>query len=491
MEVTLLGVVTIILSIYAFFKNEKLLLYMLVFLSTFTAANLLNITITTTPVEAYEFLGALFVLRQIINFIKSKQKINKEIIIEKLKSNKLAIAFIIFILIIIIGEIFLAASGINVEYTDILDQQQTLKFCKTNITRAVITIFIFVVMIVLSYTIKTKEEIRKLLKVFCISSIFAVIWGLLQFITFYLGAPYPDFLFNNNPYAAQCFDQIANNVKRISSIALEPSTFAINLFCFLPFVLGTFLKMKDKIKSKKFILTFILLVLTTACAILTTSTTTYVGLVVEYALFGIYILFVCRKNGEMDNKKINFLKMLGATVVSIVFAAVLCVGFLKVGYRLQTIEPIKVEKKDEVDKKEEEEYSSAFQNMISTIKQMTIDKLGTGSGVERMKGESIGLELLKHSPVVGIGLGSYRTFSLFTNILLNMGIIGIIGFFYILFVVIKELWKCRKEDEGVAVMLLIAILGTTVALFVGVPDLTFTYYWMMLVFGYKYSTLKD
>ena len=76
MEVTLLGVVTIILSIYAFFKNEKLLLYMLVFLSTFTAANLLNITITTTPVEAYEFLGALFVLRQIINFIKSKQKIN-------------------------------------------------------------------------------------------------------------------------------------------------------------------------------------------------------------------------------------------------------------------------------------------------------------------------------------------------------------------------------------------------------------------------------
>lgn len=492
MEVTLLGVITVILAIYAFFKNEKLLLYMMVFLSTFTAANLLNITITTTPVEPYEFLGALFILRQIINFIKNKPKLNKKIIIEKLKSNKLATAFIIFILIIIVGEIFLAVSGINVQYTDILDQTQTLKFCKTNITRAVITIFIFVVMIVLSFTIKTKEEVRKLLKVFCISSIFAVIWGLLQFATFYLGVPYPDFLFNNNSYAAQCFDQIANNVKRISSIALEPSTFAINLFCFLPFVLGMFLKMKDKIKSKKYILTFILLVATTACAILTTSTTTYVGLVVVYAMFGIYILFVCRKKGEMDNKKVNFFKMLSATIVSITFAAILCVGFLKVGYRLETIEPIKIEKKQEDDKEEEkEEYSSAFQNMISTIKQMTIDKLGTGSGVERMKGESIGFDLLKHSPIVGIGLGSYRTFSLFTNILLNMGIIGIIGFFYILFVVIKELWKCRKEDEGTAVMILIAILGTTVALFVGVPDLTFTYYWMMLVFGYKYSTLKD
>lgn len=296
MEATILGVVTIIVAIYAFFKNEKLLLYMLVFLSTFTAANLLNITITTTPVEPYEFLGALWLLRQFINFVKSKPKINKEYIIEKFKNNKLALAFVIFIIAIVLGEIFLLVSGINVEYTDILGETQVLKFSKANITRAVITIFIFVIMIVLSFTIKTKEEIRKLLKVFCISSIFAVIWGLLQFITFYLGVPYPSFLFNNNPYAAQCFDQIENNVKRISSIALEPSTFAINLFCFIPLVLGTFLKMKDKIKSKKFILTFILIVLTTACAILTTSSTTYVGLVASYAMFGVYILFGCIKN---------------------------------------------------------------------------------------------------------------------------------------------------------------------------------------------------
>lgn len=40
-------------------------------------------------------------------------------------------------------------------------------------------------------------------------------------------------------------------------------------------------------------------------------------------------------------------------------------------------------------------------------------------------------------------------------------------------------------------MFLIAILGTTIALFVGVPDLTFTYYWMLIVFGYKYATLQD
>lgn len=330
MEITLLGAVTIAISIYAFFKNEKLLLYMMVFLSPFTAANLIHITWTTTPVQTFEFTGALWLLREFINFVKSKPKITKEWIINKFKDNKLATAFLIFIVVIIISEIYLIASGLSIEYTGIEGELGFVKFNKTNITRAVITIFIFVNMIVLSFKVNTREEIKKLIKIFSIASIFAVVWGLLQFVTYYFGVPYPAFLFNNNPYAAQCYDQIDNNVKRISSIALEPSTFAINLFCFLPFVLGTFLKLKEKIKEKKYIITFIILVLTTSCAILTTSSTTYIGLVVVYALFGIYILFGFIKNGELDNRKKNLGKMALATVVSIGFAAVLCMGSLKV-----------------------------------------------------------------------------------------------------------------------------------------------------------------
>jgi len=37
--------------------------------------------------------------------------------------------------------------------------------------------------------------------------------------------------------------------------------------------------------------------------------------------------------------------------------------------------------------------------------------------------EEVGMKLFKHSPIVGIGIGSYRTFSMFTNVLLNMGIV--------------------------------------------------------------------
>lgn len=494
MEITILGAITIILSIYAFFRNKKLLLYMMVFLSTFTAANLIHIKITTTPVLAFEFTGAIWLLREFIDFIKSRPKISLKIIVDRFKENKLATAFLLFILVVILGEMYLAISGLSIQYTDIEGEIQVIRFCKANITRAFITIFIFVNMIVLSFTIKTREEIKTLLKVFCISSMFAVVWGLLQFITYYFGVPYPAFLFNNNMYAAQCYDQIDNNIKRISSIALEPSTFAINLSCFMPFVLGTYLTLTEKIREKRYIITFVILILTTACTILTTSTTTYIGLVSIYGLFGLYILFGFIKNGKLANRKRNFMKMLVVTLVSIMLAGSLCWVSVKVGYKLGTIEYIKVnpedKKGDNDDDKDDLQYKSAFDNMMTTLKQMTIGKLLSGSGQLRMEGESIGISLLKYSPIIGLGLGSYRTFSLFTNILLNTGVIGIVAFFYILFVVLKELIRYRKKEEATSVMFIIAIIGTTIAFFAGVPDLEFTFYWMILVFGYKYATLE-
>lgn len=276
MGITLLGVVTVLLSIYAFFKNEKLLLYMLVFLSTFTAAEVFHIEWIGMPVLTFEYIGAIWLLRQLINFIKSKPKFSKEKIISKLKENKLAIAFMIFLAVIIIGEIYIIISGLTINYTKLDGEENIIKFGFGNIKQLMIVGFILVLMIVLSYKIKTKEEIQKLIKIFAISTVFAVLWGFFQFIIYYLNIPYPDFLFNNNPYAAQYYMQADNNVKRISSIALEPSMFAINLICFMPFALGAFLQTKGKLKEKKNMYIFIMLVLTTACAILTTSSTTYV-----------------------------------------------------------------------------------------------------------------------------------------------------------------------------------------------------------------------
>lgn len=493
MEISVLGFITIVISIYAFFKNEKLLLYMMVFLSTFTAVNLIHITVTTTPIQAFEFTGAIWLLREFINFVKKKPKLNKDIIINKFKENKLALAFLIFIMTIIMGELYLAVSGVSIDYIDIKGEAQVLKFSRSNITLGFITIFIFVNMIVLSFKIKTKEEAKELLKVFCISSIFAAIWGLLQFVTFYFGIPYPTFLFNNNIYAYQGYDQIANNIKRISSIALEPSTFAVNLTCFIPFILGAFLKMKNNLRDKKYIIVFVLVVITTLCAILTTSSTTYVGLVVVYALFTIYVLFGFKKKGELSDRKQNLFKIIIVVITSIIIAIGLCFVCVKIGYKLGVIEHIEnISIENEDDKKDGERQNYlALENMLITLKQMTIDKLSTGSGQERMDGEKIGLSMFKYSPIFGLGFCSYRTFSLFTNILLNTGILGVLAYFYILYIVIKELIEYRKREETLSIAFLISIIGTTICLFAGVPDLLYTFYWIIIVIGYKYATLKE
>lgn len=494
MNITILGIVIIVMSIYAFFKNEKLLLYMLVFFSTFTAAELFHVSFVSAPVQTFEYIGAVWLLREFVNFVKTKPKFSKDAIINKLKENKLGTAFIIFILISVIGQVYCLVSGLSVEYTKATGELATAKFSLSNINQFIIITFTFVLMTVLSFKIKTKEEVLKLLKVFCISSMFAIIWGILQFVTYYLGIPYPAFLFNNNVYALQCYGQIDNNVKRICSIALEPSTFSINIVCFIPFVLGAFLVLKEKFKEKKYIITFGILVMATVCAILTTSSTSYVGLVVIYGLFGLYGLFGAIKNGELADKKKTIFRLFIATVISCAIAGGLSVGAIKVGYKLGTIERIPQihQPEQKPDEKPEEpvvEYNSVLDNIFNTLKQMTVEKLLSYSGQERMHVEQTGMELFKYSPIFGIGFGTYRTLSLFTNILLSTGVIGVIAFVYIFYVILMSIKKYRKIDEKMSIIWFVSIVATTIALFISVPDFVLTFYWIVMVLAYKYTTV--
>lgn len=498
MQLTIFGIAIIALSIYAFIKNnEKLLLYMLVFLSTFTAASVFNVTLIRMPALTFEYVGAVWMLRVLINIIKSKPKINKEIIIKSLKENKLAVAFIIFIIVTILSEIALIViQRKGITYQDLDETIKQLRFSFGNIKQLLIIIYLFVLMTFLSYRIKSKDEIKDLLRIFGISTVFAVVWGLLQFVITYFKIPYPDFLFNTNIYAAQGFNQMNNNVKRISGIALEPSTFSIHLICFLPFILGAFLAIKTKLKEKNNLIIIGVLLLTTICAILTTSSTAYVGLLFIYGAYGIYCLFGVIKNGEMYNKKKNVLKIIIAGIVAIIIASAVCVVSVKIGYKLGAINYIEVTQPDDKPSEEKQtttkpKYDSPFINLAKTIKEMTINKLTSESGEDRMSREAEGFKMFQYSPVFGVGLGSFRTFTLFTNILLNIGIVGIVSYAYILFVVIKELIEYRKKEESISIMFLMSILGTSLCLCISVPDFVLTYYWMIIVFAYKYTTIKD
>ena len=399
---------------------------------------------------------------------------------------------LIFILAVILSEIMLIILGTSINYINDDGELTTVKFGMANIKQMIIIIFVFVLMIVLSFKIKSKQEIKDLLKVFGISSIFAIIWGFIQFFMYYLKIPYPAFLFNNNEFAAQLYNQADNGIKRINSIALEPSMFSINLIAFIPFIIGTFFTLKRDFKNIKYVQVLVIAIIATVCTILTTSSTAYVGLVTAYGLFGLYILFGFIKNGELSNRKKNFVKLFAIAVISISIAAVICIVAVKIGNKIDNTQnnPIEITQPEEKPDLDEDE-TSGINRLITTLKQMTINKLSSNSGKERMSREITGFDMFKCSPVFGIGFGSYRTFSLLTNILLGSGVFGMCAFIYIIYVVCKELIKYRKKEETISITFIISIIATTMCFFAGVPDFIFIYYWMIIVLGYKYATLEN
>ena len=66
---------------------------------------------------------------------------------------------------------------------------------------------------------------------------FVSLWGLMQFVCFFAGVPYPSLLFNNSlSDFADMFDQRLDDAyMRIASVAVEPSVLATSLLHFVAF----------------------------------------------------------------------------------------------------------------------------------------------------------------------------------------------------------------------------------------------------------------
>lgn len=483
MEITIIGIIVIILSIIAFIKDEDWLLGLVIFFSTFVAAGAVDIKSTTTAIVPFEIPLVLWILKQGINFIKAKSKIDMNTIKKTLKENKMFTALLIFTIIIIISEIWLLISGINYPYYDSLYlEDRVVKFGGSNITQPARVLAFLVFAMILSLKIDSKEKIKGLLKIFAISTICAIVWGFIQFILYYLQIDYPSALFNNNPYYAQCFDQVMHGIKRICSIGTEPSVFSLNLLAFLPIVLIPWLFKENVFEKHSRAVLTTMVIATIVCAILTTSSTALVGLVAIMGTLLLYLLISGKKNKKLEETRKNAIRIIGYSILSIIIAFAICI----IGNKITSYQNAKtsVDSNEQSTITEEADFSE-------TLKEMTIAKLSSGSGQERMRREVLGFDIYKNSPIFGVGFGSFRTFTLFTNVMVNMGIIGVLSLIYILFVVIRTIIVNRNKDEMHALMFLLSIIGMVVAFMISIPDLIYIYFWIILVFAYKYFTIED
>ena len=482
MKVTVIGIIVIILSIIAFFKkDEDWLLGLVMFFSVFTATTAFDSNFKV--VIPFKIPMYLWCIRQVIDFIKIRPKINLTVIKNILKNNKIFTALLVLALIILLSNVWLFVSNLNINYQDgLYKDERVITFDKNNIkqTLGILTYIGFAMLV--SLRINEKERIEKLLKIFAISSCFAVIWGLIQFIIYYLQIDYPVFLFNNNEQYYQGFDQIMHGIKRISSIGTEPSVFSLNLLGFIPILLIPVVTKNESENKKQRIIVRIFLILSIVCAILTTSSTALIGITVIMLALLIYYIKKLIKKDNTQSAKGGICRVIIYSTISILLALVICL----IAHEIYVVNEMYENTVFEAEFQKDERTGKVNSNVWTPFLQMTVAKLSSGSGLERLAREAQGLELYKNSIVFGLGFGSFRTFSIITNMLVNTGIIGVLSIIYIWIISFGTLLKNRKNNEKIALTFLLSLLGMTVALITSVPDLIYIYYWLIIVFGYKY-----
>ena len=488
MQITFIGIVAIMLTIFAIIrKNENMLLEIAMFFSVFGASIAINIEATTTPIWPYEIPTIFWIILQLYNIISGKEKIN---IKDDIIHNKIIIGIIIFTLMMIFGEIWMFLSKTNIPYYDYkFHENRVITFTSKNITQPIRALFFIVFAFFIALKKFSKTEIIKIIRAFEYGCIFAVGWAFVQYLLNLFNIEYPVYIFNNNPYVSQGYFQHVGNLKRITSIASEPPVFGFIMTAFIPLIVARYFKAKEEGDNHPK-LYLILVILSIICGILTTSSTFYLGFSI---LVFIYFLLKLLKK---DENKVEKFKGISKDVLLLVTCAILSFGLLTLPNYLKIerqekesndIELVNEEKKEIIEQKKTKEVKDT----VNTLMELTIHKLKSGSGIERIGQEKEAIKYFKLSPIIGIGYGTISTYIVFTNILINMGILGFIIFIFIIVYCVLGIIKNRKKDILSALGLLFSILGMLIAFSSSVADITYLFFWGILILGYKYFVSEE
>ena len=108
---------------------------------------------------------------------------------------------------------------------------------------------------------------------------------------------------------------------------------------------------------------------------------------------------------------------------------------------------------------------------------MLIYKADSQSGTERSSIILFTINLLEETYFLGLGLGSHRCFSFLTGMMANIGIVGLLLFFWYIFIILRPICKSRNRY---AKGLLAFDISLFFALCIAIPDFTFPVLWMSI-----------
>lgn len=308
------------------------------------------------------------------------------------------------------------------------------------------------VMFVMTVLFLTRREAdpRRLYQAYLIGAMLACMVGFWEMAHRLIGSiPFPKTLFYSNPGWAVLDTQMSGPVPRINSTFTEPAACAT-------FLIGTlYSTVWSTLRGYGGWLTRLMLVMSTLCLLMTTSTTGYIAMLVGLMLLVIYAI-VSRK------------RQLFRRLMLFIGAGVLCMGLTTLALAAFAPDVIKG---------------------AAAVILETQEKKQSVSYEERTQKDTDSYQLALETYGLGTGWGSNRSSSLLPGFLSTIGVVGILGLvvwngrlFATIFRTLKVAANEQSLDAWMIEATVTALLGRTMATLISGPVLgTMDFYVLLAV----------
>lgn len=376
MQITTIGYILLPLGLILSALYPRSIYILTIFFIPFTATSLLNSS-SNVPLTPGQYFGGLFISLQLIFYIT-----RGEVRFPHYVGIQISLIYL-----------FLAAVLFSALYSAAMSQGVYIgphSYTSGQVVKSTLPVLFGIVL--LTFIVlknNTIEIIERTLKVYIISGLFVTVWGYIQFIcNNVLGIEYPWYIFNNAvPETMHGYKQEVEVegifLPRISSVFHEPSMFSKYLLTVLPLLIVSILRHSPILGYLKDRIAFCLIV---GVLLLSTSTTAYIGLAILF-IFSIVLMIDMKKTKSCYI--IAYLLFTALVVVITYF----CLPMAD-----------------------------------AVIKSLVLEKLSSGSGVERLASIKEAWGLFLTAPVLGVGWNTVTSNDLLVNLLANTGLLGALSF---------------------------------------------------------------
>jgi O-antigen ligase len=421
LNITPIGWILIPLGLASYWWAPERLYVLMIFSLPFSATAVVNIggSDASSGVQASIFFGALWIMRELPKFRHSSGSPLRENLRAPTHQLKMFAAVVLLSLIMplwINGRVYIE----DPEFAN--PNSGPLQFTSKQITQTLYLFYGLLLSLLIAFRNSEVAEFVRSIRIFVISAIFVSAWGFFQFSCYLLGFTYPAYIFNTSATeSAMGYLQELEDIglKRISSVATEPSIFAACMLLALVFALFALVR-KQPLISKMWDRFAVAIIV--GALLISTSTIAYVGLA---AVFVGYLLGLVR------------LKVLRPKYVVMLLSFAALLGLVYV-------------------------WSSSAQDLMSS---MIVGKSESYSGIGRLYSIVLAAGYFLQYPILGLGWGSVTSHDLVFKLLSNTGILGFLTFSLFLVSLLRRLWRTTRtvnsdNPEGAwrAVCSLIAFL---------------------------------